>query len=159
CLLALRIPAAAPLLTSSRAKPAVDSPRRASPRQALAGAIGDASKGLRYVFSSPWLWVTALAAPLIGPGFATAMWVTLPTLVRVVYHQKVWWIGAVAREDAMGSIVAAAGVGSMPGRRRGLTAYGAVLLGGVALIACVLPLPPALQPAVVILASALIGGG
>jgi DHA3 family tetracycline resistance protein-like MFS transporter len=159
CLLALRIPAAAPLPTSPQVKPAVDPLRRASPRQVIVGAIGDALKGVRYVFSIPWLWVTALAAPLIGAGFASAMWVTLPKLVRDVYHQNVWLIGAVATADAIGSIVAAVALGSAPRRRRGLTAYGAVLVGGVALIACALPLPPALQPAVVILASALIGGG
>jgi len=68
-------------------------------------------------------------------------------------------IGAVATADAIGSILAAVVVGSTRRRRRGLIAYGAVLVGGCALVACVLPLPHALQPVVVILASALIGGG
>lgn len=173
CLLALRIPATglssrpvvAPAFTSATpntlTSPA-DQPspsRSALPRQGLFSTLGAAWEGVRYVFGVPWLWVTALAAPLVGAGFASAMWVTLPKLVRDVYHQDVWLIGAVATADAIGSILAAVALGSVIRRRRGLVAYGAVLVGGSALIACALPLPHALQPVVVILASALVGGG
>lgn len=162
CLLALRVPAPAPLPACPQADPmppVVRVARRPSLRQTISSMLGDARDGLRYVFSIPWLWVTTLAAPLVGTGFASAMWVTLPRLVRDVYHQDVWLIGAVATADAIGSILAAVVVGSARRRRRGLIAYGAVLVGGCALVACVLPLPHALQPVVVILASALIGGG
>lgn len=171
CLLALRIPAAAlpdnPAVTPAPNAAIVTSviskadqpPLQPSPlRRGVSRALGDAWEGVRYVFGIPWLWVTALAAPLVGAGFASAMWVTLPKLVRDVYHQDVWLIGAVATADAVGSILAAVALGSVV-RRRGLVAYGAVLVGGCALIACALPLPHALQPVVVILASALVGGG
>lgn len=169
CLLALRIPAAAvpaspavapaptPASVTTLASPAEQSQPQLSPLHR--GALGESWEGVRYVLAVPWLWVTALAAPLVGAGFGSAMWVTLPKLVRDVYHQDVWLIGAVATADAIGSILAAVALGSVVRRRRGLVAYGAVLVGGGALIACVLPLPHALQPVVVILASALVGGG
>ena len=119
----------------------------------------DARDGLRYVFSVPWLWVTVLASPLVGAGFAGAMWVSLPRLVRDVYGSGVWLIGAVATADAVGSILAALAIGNASRLRRGIVAYSAVLAGGCALIACALPLPHSIEPAIVIVASAVVGAG
>ena len=119
----------------------------------------DARDGLRYVFSVPWLWVTVLASPLVGAGFAGAMWVSLPRLVRDVYGAGVWLIGAVATADAVGSILAALAIGNASRLRRGIVAYSAVLVSGCALIACALPLPRPIEPAIVIVASALVGAG
>jgi MFS family permease len=160
CLLALRLPA-------STASPQVEVPAhpakadevRNHDSQGIRGAMRDARDGLRYVFSVPWLWVTVLASPLVGAGFAGAMWVSLPRLVRDVYGAGVWLIGAVATADAVGSIIAAFAIGNASRLRRGIVAYSAVLVGGCALIACALPLPRPVEPAIVIAASALVGAG
>jgi MFS family permease len=157
CLLALRLPpagASAPGAIHSNANevrpPAV---------RGMRGAIRDVQDGLRYVFSMPWLWVTALASPLVGAGFAGAMWVSLPRLVRDVYGAGVWLIGAVATADAVGSILAAVALGGASKLYRGPVAYGAVFVGGCALLACALPLPRLIEPLVVVGASTLVGAG
>ena len=160
CLLALRLPAStAPSQVEVPAHPAEADEVRNHASQGIRGAMRDARDGLRYVFSVPWLWVTVLASPLVGAGFAGAMWVSLPRLVRDVYGAGVWLIGAVATADAVGSILAALAIGNASRLRRGIVAYGAVLVGGCALIACALPLPRPVEPAIVIAASALVGAG
>jgi DHA3 family tetracycline resistance protein-like MFS transporter len=158
CLLALRLPSSATSSqTSGTAHLSQANDQNASSLQGLRAAIRDAHDGLRYVFSFPWLWVTVLASPLVGAGFAGAMWVSLPRLVRDVYGAGVWLIGAVATADAVGSILAALFLGSTFKLRRGVTAYGAVLVGGCALMSCALPLPRPMEPLIVIGASALVG--
>jgi MFS family permease len=160
CLLALRLPAStAPSQVEVPAHPAEADEARHLASQGIRGAMRDARDGLRYVFSVPWLWVTVLASPLVGAGFAGAMWVSLPRLVRDVYGAGVWLIGAVATADAVGSILAAIAIGNASKLRRGIVAYSAVLVGGCALIACALPLPRPVEPAIVITASALVGAG
>ena len=160
CLLALRLPAAtATSQVEVPAHPAEADEARNHASQGIRGAMRDARDGLRYVFSVPWLWVTVLASPLVGAGFAGAMWVSLPRLVRDVYGAGVWLIGAVATADAVGSILAALAIGNASKLRRGIVAYSAVLVGGCALIACALPLPRPVEPAIVIAASALVGAG
>ncbi len=160
CLLALRLPpSTAPLQMEVPAHPAEADEARNHTSQGIRGAMRDARDGLRYVFSVPWLWVTVLASPLVGAGFAGAMWVSLPRLVRDVYGAGVWLIGAVATADAVGSILAALAIGNASKLRRGIVAYSAVLVGGCALIACALPLPRPVEPAIVIAASALVGAG
>jgi MFS family permease len=159
-LLALRLPAStAPSQVDVPAHPAEADEARNHASQGIRGAMRDARDGLRYVFSVPWLWVTVLASPLVGAGFAGAMWVSLPRLVRDVYGAGVWLIGAVATADAVGSIIAALAIGNASKLRRGIVAYSAVLVGGCALIACALPLPRPVEPAIVIAASALVGAG
>ncbi len=160
CLLALRLPAStAPSQVEVPAHPLQQDEARNHASQGIRGAMRDARDGLRYVFSVPWLWVTVLASPLVGAGFAGAMWVSLPRLVHDVYGAGVWLIGAVATADAVGSILAALAIGNASRLRRGIVAYSAVLVGGCALIACALPLPRPVEPAIVIAASALVGAG
>lgn len=157
CLLVLRLPPSSASSHVSHATEEHKTHEQSSP--GMRGALRDARDGIRYVFSIPWLWVTVVASPLVGVGFAGAMWVSLPRLVRDVYGAGIWLIGAVATADAVGSIVAALVLGSAVKLRRGIVAYGAVLVGGCALIACALPLPRPLEPAIVIVASSLVGAG
>ena len=160
CLLALRLPSStAPSQVEVPDHPAEADEAGNHASQGIRGAMRDARDGLRYVFSVPWLWVTVLASPLVGAGFAGAMWVSLPRLVRDVYGAGVWLIGAVATADAVGSILAALAIGNASRLRRGIVAYSAVFVGGCALIACALPLPRPVEPAIVIAASALVGAG
>lgn len=160
CLLALRLPPfTAPSQTAVPTYPSAADKMHASSPQGIHRTLRDAQDGLRYVFSIPWLWVTTLASPLVGAGFAGAMWVSLPRLVRDVYGAGIWLIGAVATADAVGSILAALALGNAFKLRRGIVAYSAVLVGGCALIACALPLPRSIEPVIVIGASTLVGAG
>jgi MFS family permease len=162
-LLALHLPAS-PVepftqLKSSR-NPAEREPAPESSSRGIQGGLRDVQEGLRYVFGHTWLWVPILASPLVSVGFAGPMWVSLPRLVRDVYGTGVWLIGAMATSDAIGSIIAALAIGN--GRRlrkRGILAYSAIIVGGCALVACALPLPRSIEPAVAIIASALVGCG
>lgn len=156
CLLVLRLP---PLSVSSQVSYAARTEAQEHASPGVWGAMRDAQEGIRYVFSIPWLWVTILASPLVGAGFAGAMWVSLPRLVRDVYGAGIWLIGAVATADAIGSVLAALVLGSAFRLRRGIVAYSAVLVGGCALVACALPLPRPIEPVIVIVASAVIGAG
>lgn len=158
CLLMLRLPSLA-ALPDAPDHVVETSEAQVHHTRGLRGTMRDAQDGLRYVFSIPWLWVTALASPLVGAGFAGAMWVSLPRLVRDVYGAGIWLIGAVATADAVGSILAALVLGSAFKTRRGIVAYASVLVGGGALIACALPLPRPIEPIMVIGASALVGAG
>lgn len=156
CLLALRLPPSpAPSQAVASAHPA----EAGGPREEVWGAMRDAREGLRYVFSTTWLWVTVLASPLVSAGFAGSMWVSLPRLVHDVYGTGVWLIGAMATADAIGSIIAALTIGNARKLRRGIAAYSAVLVGGLALIACAIPLPRPVEPAIAIVASTLVGAG
>jgi MFS family permease len=87
------------------------------------------------------------------------MWVSLPRLVHDVYGAGVWLIGAMATSDAVGSIIAALTIGNVHKLRRGIVAYTAVFAGGLALIACAIPLPRPVEPAIAIVASTLVGAG
>ena len=160
-LLALRLPhssAAQPSQSRSPANPAEGDvpPMDASP--GVSSGMRDAREGLRYVFGSTWLWVSVLASSLASVGVAGSMWVSLPRLVRDVYGAGVWLIGAMATADAVGSIIAALTIGNARKlRRRGVVAYTAIIVGGLALVACALPLPRPVEPVIAIVASALVG--
>lgn len=160
CLLILRLPSSLPppQSTASTHSEAADVlPAQVSHK--VWSPIRDIREGLGYVFSVPWLWVTLLASPLVGVGFAGAMWVTLPRLVHDVYGAGIWLIGAVATADALGSIIAALTIGNAQKLRRGIVAYSAILVGGLALLACAAPLPRPVEPIVALVAGTLIGAG
>jgi MFS family permease len=126
----------------------------------VGSALQDIREGLRYVFAHTWLWVPVLASPLVSVGFAGPMWVSLPRLVRDVYGEGVWLIGAMATSDAIGSIIAALFIGNAGKfRRRGIVAFTSIIIGGCALVACALPLSRSIEPLVAIMASALVGCG
>lgn len=159
CLLALRLPRSSAATASQVSSPVAPGEENAD-TQGTSRRTGDARGGLRYVLGMPWLWVTTLVFALASIGFGGSMWVALPRLVYNVYHTGVWLIGAMATSDAVGSVIAALAVGSARRlRHRGIVAYASVIVIGFALAACALPLPRAVEPAVAILASALVGTG
>jgi MFS family permease len=162
-LLALRLPSSSAALPSQSITPANSAEVDVTPEdtsRGISSGVRDAREGLRYVLGSTWLWVSVLASSLASVGFAGAMWVSLPRLVRDVYGAGVWLIGAMAAADAVGSIIAALAIGNTRKlRRRGRVAYAAIIIGGCALGACALPLPRPVEPVVAIVASALVGTG
>lgn len=163
CLLVLRLPYSSATQPSHLSAAAQSAEGDGTPPNAsldIAGAVRDIREGLRYVFGSPWLWVSVLASSLASIGFAGSMWVSLPRLVRDVYGVGVWLIGAMATADAVGSIIAALIIGNAHRlRRRGIVAYAAIVVAGFALVACALSLPRPVEPIVAIIASTLVGAG
>lgn len=154
CLLWLRVPPRARPNAAPDGGTADGSPLR-GPRRMLA----DVREGLAYVTRSPWLWVTIAVASLMNVG-AAPFQVALPKLISDVYHQGVWLLGAVGTAVAAGSILATLIIGQakrLP--RRGLLAYGALLLGNLAVIAFGLPLPRETAPFVALGAAATFGLG
>ncbi len=162
-LLALRLPSSSAVLPSqsiNSANPAGVDVTPEDTSRGISSGVRDAREGLHYVLGSTWLWVSVLASSLASVGFAGSMWVSLPRLVRDVYGQGVWLIGAMATADAVGSIIAALTIGNTRKlRRRGLVAYTSIIVAGFALVACALPLPRPVEPVVAIVASALVGSG
>ena len=147
CLVAVQVP---PLPQG-----AVDDAR---PR-GLRGMAADIREGLGYVLRSPWLWVTIVIASLGNVGWAP-MQVALPRLIRDVYGQDVWLLGATGSAIAAGSVVTMLLIGQARRlRHRGILAYGGLLVSSGAVIVLGLPLPHDLAPAIAITASVFFGVG
>lgn len=147
CLAAVRIP---PLPKAA--------PDDARPR-GLRGLVADIREGLSYVLRSPWLWVTIAIASLGNVGWAP-MQVALPKLIKDVYGQDVWLLGAMGTAIAAGSIVTMLLIGqSRRLRHRGILAYGGLLFSSVSVIVLGLPLPHQLAPTIAITAGVFFGVG
>lgn len=106
------------------------------------GVLGDIHQGFRTVLHSPWLWVTLVVASvstifLVGPSEAA-----LPLLVKQRFGDQVSFFALLTALSALGSVLAAIGLGQFQRlRRRGLLTYGPWLLSSLALVAIGLPLP------------------
>ena len=123
------------------------------------GMAHDVREGLGYVLRSPWLWVTITIASLGNVGLAP-MQVALPKLIKDVYGQGVWLLGATGTAVAIGSVVTMMIVGQAKKlRHRGILAYGGLLVSSVAVMIFGLPLPHAYAPAIAIGASVFFGAG
>ena len=125
----------------------------------LRGMAADIREGLGYVLRSPWLWVTIAIASLGNVGWAP-MQVALPRLIRDVYRQDVWLLGATGTAIAAGSVVTMLLIGQARRlRHRGILAYSGLLISSVAVIVLGLPLPHNLAPAIAIAVSVFFGVG
>lgn len=125
----------------------------------LRGMVADIREGLGYVLRSPWLWVTIAIASLGNVGWAP-MQVALPKLIKEVYRQGVWLLGATGTAIAVGSIVTLVLIGQAKRlRHRGILAYGALILSSITVIVLGLPIPRAFAPAIAIGACVFFGAG
>jgi MFS family permease len=149
CLAAMRVPP----------RPASAENEARSKRRGLRGVVADIREGLGYIVGSSWLWVTITLASVGNLAWGSQS-VTMPRLVRDVYHADVGLFGLLATAGGVGSIATMLVVGQMRRlRRRGLLAYSGIIVGSVALILYGLPLPLGLRPAVALGASFVIGAG
>jgi MFS family permease len=152
CLLAVRVPLQ-PLLAVEGVAP---DPAK---RRGVGGIFADIREGIGYITASSWLWVT-IAIAAFGNALRAPYSVTLPLHVRDYYHASVGLYGAIFSALAVGSIVATLVVGQLRRiPRRGIVAYGGLIVSSLAMIAYALPVPQHLVPAVVLVAGALDGAG
>jgi len=122
--------------------------------------VNDLRDGWRFVLSSPWFWIGLPLATLGNIFFSGPLEVTLPKLVRVVYHANVWLFGVLGVALAFGSILASVTVGQMRQvPKRGMVMYVAVALASCAEFIIGLPFPQGYATALTILATGLIGFG
>jgi len=125
----------------------------------LRGLVGDIREGLGYVMRSPWLWVTIAIASLGNVGLAP-MQVALPKLIKSVYGQGVWLLGATGTAIAAGSLVTMLLIGQARRlRHRGILAYGGLIASSLAVIVFGLPLAHQYAPAIAIAVSVFFGAG
>jgi DHA3 family tetracycline resistance protein-like MFS transporter len=123
------------------------------------GMVADIREGLGYVLRSPWLWVTIAIASLGNVGLAP-MQVALPKLIKDVYGQDVWLLGATGTAIAAGSLVTMLLIGQARRlHRRGILAYGGLIISSIAVIILGLPLPHQYAPAVAISVGVFFGAG
>lgn len=156
CLLFLRVPVLAP------ASPAT--PHTSRPKLAVSQGIRQVGRGVfegvGYVMREKWLWISLVVASVGNIGYAASLGVALPKLVYHTYGAGVWLFGAIGTANAVGSIGITLVVGQLKHlHRRGLLAYLALIVYGVALIVFGLPLPPGGEPIVAITAGGMVGLG
>ncbi|MDQ2805935.1 MAG: MFS transporter [Chloroflexota bacterium] len=123
------------------------------PRAAVTEATNvwqDLRGGLAAVTASPWLWITIALAAFSNITLSAPVAVALPFLVRDSLHAGVDVLGLLYSSNAVGAIGAALWIGMRRQRRRGLRAYGAWAISGLALVGFGLSLP---VPVMVVLAA------
>lgn len=154
CLLAIRIPA-----SSSVTIPRVDTlPDTAKKQQGIQGMVVDVREGMRYVTGSTWLWATILIASVANITFFGPTAIAMPKLVYDVFKTGVWLLGVLQTAVTIGALCATLLIAQIPHlRRRGLIAYAAMMLSGLALMLLGLGFPVQSEPIVAVVA-ALLGG-
>lgn len=102
----------------------------------------DVREGIGTVLSSPWLWVTISVAALANITQSAPFSVALPFLVRDDFHSGVATLGLISSSYALGFVLAAIWLGGrVKLRRRGLIAYGVIILSGLMTLTLGLGLP------------------
>jgi len=129
-----------PLLREPTARRAHEAAAAAA--QLSRGIVREAREGLDFVRRVPVLWITILALSLGNVLLAGPFSVTMPFLVRDVWHEDVATLGLVYAAFPIGFILGGVWLGRFPRiRQRGRLAFGGVVLASLMLAAFGLPLP------------------
>lgn len=121
--------------------------------------LADLGRGMDYVKSSRWIWITILVTSLGNIGFTTPL-VAMPKLVHDVYGQGPWLYGLIGALSAVGGLIAMIAVGQATRwKRRGLLAYLSLLVTNIGIIILGLPFPHSAAPIIGPLASTMLGFG
>jgi MFS family permease len=99
----------------------------------------DIRDGFRTILNSTWLRWSLLAATFGLVAYTGAMAVALPRLVFAVYGNGPWLLAAITTSAGIGAVAGAIFVGQVRLRHRGIIAFLAYVLSGLALIAFSLP--------------------
>ena len=114
-------------------------PARAAEQEA--NILSDLRAGLGAVFAQPWLWITIAIFALVNVTASGPRGVALPFLVRESLHADVGTLGLLLSFASAGLMLGSVWLGRKTRlRRRGLVAYGASLVGGLAILAIGLPI-------------------
>jgi len=102
--------------------------------------LRDLREGLGAVLASPWLWITIALAALGNVTASGPLAVALPFLIKNSLHADVGALGLFGTMNSIGAVLGSLWLGRAARlRRRGLIAYGGLLLGGIAVLICGLP--------------------
>jgi len=140
CLLLLRLPDAS---ASSK-----ETPDAAS--GAWRGIIADIREGMRFVAGIPWLWITIAIAAASNITYSVPFVSVLPKLVSLQYGAGPWHFGLLIAADGLGSLIATIVLSFLRPRRRGLVAYGTLVLSCLGLTVLGIPLPHFYAPVVAV---------
>ena len=153
CLVALRLPPAAEPAQETGAAP------QDASEHAPGGIVTDIRAGLLYVRGQRWLWITIVFAAITNICYSVPLAAALPKLVANFYHAGPGLFGLLVSADAAGFLAATLFLLFTHPRRRGLVAYGLVVVTWLGLIALGLPLPRAAEATVAAIASMCVGFG
>jgi MFS family permease len=119
----------------------------------------DLREGIGLVLHEPWLWITITVFSLINITISGPRSVALPFLVQRTLHSGVSALGLLYSAGAVGAVLGSLWLGSLKRlRRRGLLAYGATVICGLAGAGFGLaPLVPALAIALAAASSFVMG--
>lgn len=127
-------------------------------RRGIARVLVDVWEGLQYIRGSRWLWVSILCLSLGSIGLAGPITVAMPRLIRDVYGQGPWLLGAISSAGAIGSLLGLVLVGQTKRlKRRGLVSYLSLIPAGVGIVLFGLPWPATVFLVAGPLASSLFG--
>jgi MFS family permease len=95
--------------------------------------VRDLKEGIKAVVGSPWLWITIVIASLCNITQGGPYIVGLPFLVKDQLHADAGALGLVYSMFAVGSVVGTLAISRSANlRRRGVVAYGALIVSGLA---------------------------
>jgi MFS family permease len=123
------------------------------------GVVEDIRDGFRTILNSSWLFWSMIAATFGLVAYTGAMAVALPRLVFAVYQSGPWLLAALTTSAGVGAISGAVFVGQVRLRHRGITAFLAYILSGLALLAFALPFAPHIVVFIALPAAFLVGFG
>jgi MFS family permease len=100
----------------------------------LRGFWGELLGGFKELRKHPWLWVTIIASSVVNIAFTGILLVLLPWLIRVHLHMSPSDYGLISSASGVGALVMSFIFGQKRAwRRRGVLAYTAVGMAGIAL--------------------------
>jgi len=120
--------------------PPLAPPRADVPASERRSIVRDLREGLQAVLANPWLWVTITLAALGNVTSGGPLAVALPFLIKNTLGASVGLLGLSGSMISLGQVLGSIWLGRIARlRRRGLIAYGGLLLSGVAVLLYVLP--------------------
>ena len=128
-------------------------------KRGTSGIIADIRDGFRTILDSTWLLWSMAAATFALVAYTGAMAVALPRLVFAVYHGGPWLLAALTTSAGVGAITGTVLAGQVRLRHRGIVAFLAYVLSGLALMAFSLPVGQKMAVFIALPAAFVVGFG